>query len=215
MLRILTFLTLLFAIPLALSAPASAQGRERQSDAVLKRLAKNHSFSRLQVTQVADELERQQVVLRHIAARFEAVADRDFTPLLRYPYVWSALRENRMRVVDPNHRLSAAQSKLLEEGYGLLEEEVILSFLDHQLAVFNDALELNEVQMDEVQKALTVDLSQKRMLLSSKDLSAAAFVRKLDSVSDATEKSVLAVLFPEQRKIFNHQLFFNRDRLVG
>lgn len=215
MLRIFTVLTLLFVVPTVFSNSAAAQGRERQADAVLKRLTRTRSFSRNQVTQVANELERQQVFLRRIAARFEAAADRDFTPMLRYPYVWSALRENRSKVLDPRNQLSAAQSKLLAEGYELLEEEVLLSFMDFQLSVFNDALELNEIQMDEVQKLLSIDLAQKRLLLGSKELSAAGFGRKLDAVSDETEKKILAVLFPEQRKTFNHQLFFNRDRLVG
>ena len=172
-------------------------------------------ITRSQVFQVAAELKRQQQFLRDVASRYEAVSLYDFTPLLSYSYVWNALRENRTRLADPRRRLSGAQSKLIVEGYDRLESDVLLLFLDHQLGLLNDALELNELQYQEMQNTLMADLEQKRSLVSSKGIDSRSFATRLAAVSAQTEKKILSILFPEQRRMFHKQIALNRDRLVG
>jgi len=205
----------LLAVAYVLNPPGShAQNRAVISTADLTRrvTARNIHSRNLKL---AAELQRQQKVLQNIAARYEEVSTYDLTPLLKYPYVWSALRENRSRVASPNVRLSTSESRVFKKAYDLLEEDTLMSFLDHQISILNEALELDEAQLAEMQKTLTMDLSNKRALLSNATIGAADFRRRLDQISDATEKRILAILFPEQRKMFDRQLMFERNRLIG
>ena len=202
-------------VPLILIGGAFAQSsRDLRPDAAIKPAGREKG-ARGQSRQVAAELERQQEFLRTVTSRFEAVALHDFTPLLQYSYVWIALRENRMRLERPVGRMSKDQTALLEEGYDALEKEVVTSFGDYQLSILNDVLELNDLQFQDVQKAVDDDLSSRRDLLKTKDLTATDFALKLNVVSANTESRILSILFPEQRKVFDRQLNFNRDRLVG
>jgi len=171
-------------------------------------------IARSQNVKVAAELQRQQKFLQDIAARYEEVSETDLTPLLKFPYVWNALRENRSRIAQPKVRLTVSQSRLFKKAYDLLEEETLLSFLDQQIAILTETLELDETQQADVQKILTMDLSNKRSLLLA-SLGPQDFQRRLDKVSDTTEKSILLMLSEEQRNTFFHQQTFNRDRLVG
>ena len=163
---------------------------------------------------VTAELQRQQKFFQDIAARYEEVSTYDLTPLLKYPYVWSALRENRSRIAQPNAGLTASQSRLFAKAYDLLEEETLFSFLDHQVSILTENLDLDENQQAEIQKILTMDLSNKRSLLSI-SIGQQNFQQRVDKLSDATEKHILAILYPEQRRMFDRQQMFNRNRLVG
>ena len=206
------FLALVAATVLFSNSECLAQESE---ELFLKPAAGRQKLNRSQNRQVAAELERQQEFLRGVSARFEAVANHDFTPLLQYSYVWIALHENRGRMTKSADRMSSEQSKLFAKSYDELEKEVVATFGDFQLSILNDVLELNELQFDAVQKALEADLNSRRGLLKTKELSDRAFAAKLNALSAQTETRILAVLFPEQRKIFDRQVNFNRDRLVG
>ena len=209
MLKIATFV--MFSV-LVCTSPLLAQNEastlERPILNSVAKIARKHDHK------VTAELERQQKFLQDIAARYEEVSTYDLTPLLKYPYVWSALRENRSRVAQPKEKLTAAQSKLFIKAYDLLEEETLLSFLDHQLSILTEALDLDESQQEGMQKILTMDLSNKRVLLAT-FIPSQDFQRRLDKVSDGTEKRILALLYPEQRRMFDRQQVFNRNRLVG
>ena len=180
-----------------------------------KRSATRNRISGAQASHVTSELDRQQKFLNGVASRYEAVSTYDFTPLLSYSYVWNALRENRARLLDPRSPMTPEQSRLLAEGYDLLESDVLLLFLDHQLSVLSETLELTELQSEEVHKTLAEDLSRKQALASAKGIDAKLVGLRIDALSQQTEKKILAILFPEQRKRFEKQLTFNRDRLVG
>jgi hypothetical protein len=178
--------------------------------------SKRHtSLDRARTRQVAVELERQQAFLRGVTSRFEAVAIHDFTPLLQYSYVWTALRDNRVRMAKQARTLTSEQSKLIIYGYDALEKEVVASFGDYQLSILNEVLELNEMQMEEVQKAVEDDLNSRRVLLKSRDIGIAQFTSRVNAISKKTETRILEILFPEQRKRFERELNFTRDRLVG
>ncbi len=175
----------------------------------------HRKITRSQVFQVTAELKRQEKFLRDVASRYEAVCSYEFAPLLNYKYVWNALRENRVRLNGAQRNLTGTQTKLITEGYDQLEADVLLLFLDHQMSLLNDALELNELQYLEMQKALTVDLDQKRALVAKKGINPRLFLNRLDTLSRQAEKKILSILFPEQKKIFHKQMDFTKDRLVG
>ena len=203
-------LSLVFSIVFCIvtTGTLSAQNLERPSpDSVAKLAGKqNHK--------VTAELQLQQQFFQNIAARYAEVSTYDLTPLLKFPYVWNALRENRSRVLQPKAGLTSSQSRLFLKTYDLLEEETLLSFLDQQISLLTETLELDEAQQQEVQKSLTMDLTNKRSLLEA-TVGPEDFRRRLDKVSDATEKHILAVLSPEQRRMFARQQTFNRNRMVG
>jgi hypothetical protein len=167
-----------------------------------------------QNVKVNAELQRQQKFLQDIAARYEEVSAFDLTPLLKFPYVWNALRENRARVALLKSELTAAQLRQFKKAYDLLEEETLFSFLDQQLNLLTDTLELDEAQQEQVLKILTMDLSNKRSLLLM-SVGPEEFRRRLDGLSDAAEKRILAFLYPEQRKMFDRQQMLNRNRMIG
>jgi hypothetical protein len=164
---------------------------------------------------VTAELEREEKFLGDIAARYEEISDHDLTPLLKYAYVWNALRENRLRIAERNHHLTASQSRVFKLAYNQLEENTLQSFLDQQIRLLIEALDLDQIQLNDVQNLLTVDLSNKRKLMSDSRVAEVQFRLRLDQISDATERDILAILTPEQRKMFDRRLNFNRDRLVG
>jgi len=170
--------------------------------------------TRGQNVKVTAELQRQQKFFLDIAARYEEVSTYDLTPLLKFPYVWNALRENRSQVLQPKAGLTVAQSRLFLKAYDLLEEETLLSFLDQQINLLTETLELDEAQQEQVQKILTIDLTNKRTLLAA-FVGPQDFQRRLDKCSDVTEKHILAILYPEQRTMFDRQQMFNRNRLIG
>ena len=180
-----------------------------------KRSAARNRVSRAQAFRVTSELTRQQKFLNGVASRYEAVSAYDFTPLLNYSYVWNALRENRARLGDPRRGMTPDQSRLLADGYDLLESDILLLFLDHQLSVLTETLELTEMQSEEVHKTLAEDLGGKQALVAAKGIDAKLFGLRINALSQQTEKKILAILFPEQRKKFEKQLTFNKDRLVG
>jgi hypothetical protein len=180
-----------------------------------KRSATRSWISRAQAFHVTSELNRQQKFLNGVASRYEAVSAYDFTPLLNYSYVWNALRENRARLGDPRRRMTPDQSRLLADGYDLLESDILLLFLDHQLNVLTETLELTEMQSEEVHKTLAEDLSGKQALVAAKGINAKLFGLRINALSQQTEKKILSILYPEQRKKFEKQVTFNKDRLVG
>lgn len=200
------FIALQLLLPISTAAQSSVRPRK---------IGSAHSDTRTQNRQVAVELERQQRFLRKVTARFEAVASQDVTPLLKYSYVWNALRENRDQLSVVERRLSTDQSKLLAKSYDALEKEVVATFGDHQLAILNEVLELNEIQFEEIQKAVEDDLNSRRDLLKTMGMSSSEFVKRLTAISTKTETQIIAALFPEQRKNFQRQVDFNRDRLIG
>lgn len=196
----------LLAVSLFVSVSVLAQSHNNVT-------GRRHSLTTPQSPQVRVELERQQKFLRGITSRYESFAANDFTPLLRYRYVWNALRENRARLADPKSEV--ATSDTFKKGYEALERDVLMTFLDHQLGILSEALDLNDVQLDDVRNALIADLAGKRLLLSSKTLTDEGFARKLSDLSEQTEKKIVSVLFADQRKQFYQQMYFKRDRLVG
>ena len=209
--------SLLFIAILLLFAPtAFAQYvRDQHEYATSRPRAPRSTISRSHARQVTVELNRQQKFLRDVASRYEAVSEYDFTPLLSYSYVWIALRENRDRLADPQGRLTPAQSELLRTGYDLLETDILLLFLDHQLSVLSETLELNELQNEAMHKTLTDDLNQRQALVSSKGIDRKMFGQRINALSQQTEKKILSILFPEQRKKFEKQLTLSKDRLIA
>jgi hypothetical protein len=163
---------------------------------------------------VTAELQRQQKFFEAIAARYEEISTYDLTPLLKYPYFWNALRENRESAAQPKAHLTPSQLRQFRKAYDLLEEETLLSFLDQQLSLLTESLELDEAQQGETQKVLTIDITNKRSLLLA-SIGPKDFQHRLDNISGATEKHILAILYPEQRRLFDQQQMFNRNRLVG
>ena len=184
-------------------------------DAASKAPTPRSRLSRSHARQVTVELNRQQKFLRDVASRYEAVSEYDFTPLLSYSYVWIALRENRDRLADPQRRLTPAQSELVRSAYDLLETDVLLLFLDHQLTVLSETLELSELQNEAMHKTLTDDLNQRQALVSSKGIDGKMFGQRINALSQQTEKKILSILFPEQRKKFEKQLTLSKDRLIA
>jgi hypothetical protein len=205
-------LTIVFAATVSFGQNAGSVRSSQKTRVTSKR---NATLDRTQNRQVATELARQQAFLRNVTSRFEAVAIHDFTPLLQYSYVWTALRENRVRVAKHVRSMKAEQSRLITNGYDSLEKEVVASFGDYQLSILNEVLELNEMQMEDVQKAVEDDLNARRVLLKSKDIGIAQFASRVNAISKKTETRILEILFPEQRKRFDRETNFARDRLVG
>ena len=164
---------------------------------------------------VTAELTRQQKFLRDVASRYEAVANYDFAPLLKYSYVWTALRENREKLERSSPALPLDQAKLFRRAYDQLETDVVMSFLDHQLSILNESLELDDTQTDQLQKVLTMDVGRRRLLLADRSLTAAQFVQKIADVSESTERAIVALLTPEQTNRFEQQMNANRDRLIA
>jgi hypothetical protein len=178
-------------------------------------LKRHKPFDRTRNRRVVNELQRQQEFLRGVTSRFEAVALHDVTPLLQYPYVWTALHDNRSRMAKQVRKMTPDQSKQITKGYEVLESEVVASFGDYQLTILSEVLELNEAQLDDVQKAVQEDLDARKALLKNRELSLAEFTGRLNAISRKTEERIRATLFPEQQKRFEHEINFNRDRLVG
>lgn len=164
---------------------------------------------------VAKELDRQRLFLQNVTSRYEAVSLNEFTPYLSYTYVWKALKENRDHLSHQRRGLTVAQFAAVKKGSEMLEQDVLMEFVDQQLSVFSDELGLNTIQTDEVEKLLTQDLKLKRSLLSAPGVSDYVFSQRITALSDATEKRILEILFPEQRERFIRQVRFSRDRLVG
>lgn len=176
---------------------------------------RHKSFDRARSRRVVNELQRQQEFLRGVTSRFEAVALHDVTPLLQYSYVWTALHDNRARIAKQARKMTADQSKQITRGYDVLEKEVVGSFGDYQLSILNEVLELNEMQLDDVQRAVQEDLNARRTLLKMRDLRLTEFTERINAISRKTEGRIRAILFPDQQKRFERELNFNRDRLVG
>ena len=212
MLKISRFVALSVAVFVVGTSALNAQNRslnlERPTPSKIAKIASKPNVK------VTAELQRQQKFFEAIAARYEEVSTYDLTPLLKFPYVWNALRENRASVAQPNAQLTPSQSRLFRKAYDLLEEETLLSFLDQQLNLLTESLELDEAQQEGMQNILTIDLTNKRSLLSAA-VGPKDFQHRLDSISGATEKHILAILSPEQRRMFDRQQMFNRNRLVG
>jgi hypothetical protein len=208
------FLALFLALQLA-AAATDAQSAPRSVKAPVTKPPSKRATNTRQSKVVAAELEREQRFLRDVTSRFESVASHDITPLLRYSYVWSALRENRIKLASANTNLDPSQMKLFAASYDKLEKEVVATFGDRQLSILNDVLELNDQQFQDIQKAVEDDLSSRRDLLKMKSLPASDFASRVRKISAATEKAILGVLFPEQRRTFQKQLNFSHDRLVG
>jgi hypothetical protein len=112
-------------------------------------------------------------------------------------------------------KMTADQSRQITKGYEVLENEVVASFGDYQLTILSEVLELNEAQLDDVQKAVQEDLDARKALLKNRKLSLAEFTGRLNAISRKTEERIRATLFPEQQKRFEHEINFNRDRLIG
>ncbi|HKP67832.1 MAG TPA: hypothetical protein VJV05_01030 [Pyrinomonadaceae bacterium] len=166
-------------------------------------------------TAVVTQLDRQRIFLQKVTSRYEAVSINEFTPYFSYAYVWKALRENRDQLAREARHLTAVQFAAVKNGYDLLERDVLFQFVDQQSGVFSSELDLNEVQTVEVEKLLLIDLKKKRSLLSAQGLNEVSFAQRVMELSDATERQILAILFPEQRERFRRQVSFSRNRLVG
>lgn len=212
--------SLLRSLPLIALAvvllPSGLLGQDANKSRNSRLTSTRHKVTdRARSRRVTSELQRQQEFLRDVTARFEAVASHDFTPLFQYSYVWTALKDNRDQIAKQVKTLTPEQSTQITKGYDELEKEVVALFGDHQLGILNGVLELNEQQVEDVQKAVEDDLNARRVLLKTKDMTLKEFALKVDSISDKTETRILALLFPEQRKRFDRELNFTRDRLLG
>lgn len=195
--------------------PALSLAQDLNTARPSHRSSRKKPFDRARNRRVVNELQRQQEFLRGVTSRFEAVALHDVTPLLQYSYVWTALHDNRARMARQVRKMTGDQSKQITKGYEELESEVIASFGDYQLTILSEVLELNETQLDEVQKAVQDDLNARRALVKAKALRPAEFTERLNAISRKTEERIRAALFPEQQKRFEREINFNRDRLVG
>ena len=196
-----------FAIALSFSIGVSAQSKSAPR--------RKHATSTARNAIVARELDRQRLFLQNVTSRYEAVSVNEFTPYLSYAYVWKALKENRDQLSRQRRGLTSAQFAAVKKGYEMLEQDVLLEFVDQQLSVLSNELDLNGIQTDDVEKLLTQDLKQKRSLLSAPGIDVFVFSQRVTALSDTTEKRILEILFPEQREKFIRQLRFSRDRLVG
>ena len=209
-------LTVALAISFILSTGMLAQSRRAsQTDTTIKQLTRGKNASRRPDFNLSIELRRQQRFLSDVATRYEAVSVHDLTPQFSYTYVWNALRENRTRLVDPRRRLKPDQVILVREAYELLETDVVLRFLEHQLGRFDETLQLDESQYGQVEKILTNDLQQKRALLSVRGIDSRQFLQRLQIISSGSEKNILLILSAEQRKNFYKQIDLTRARLVA
>ena len=166
-------------------------------------------------TAVVTELDRQRLFLQKVTSRYEAVSINEFTPYFSYTYVWKALKENRDHLSRQAKVLTPAQFSAVKKGYDMLEADVLRQFVDQQTNVLISELELNEVQINEVEKLLGEDLTIKRSLLSATGHSLETFAERVTAISDSTQRKIVALLFPEQRDEFQRELTFSRDRLVG
>jgi hypothetical protein len=206
----------LFVAAHLLPQTISAQSELKRTNRSLPTKSSNaKSLRAFEKQRVNAELERQQRFLRDVTSRFEAVALNDITPLLEYSYIWMALRDNRERMGRSGRSLTATQSKLVADGYDKLEKEVVATFGDHQLSILNEVLELNDQQLQDIQMIVEDDLNSRRDLLKTKGLSPRDFANRVSAISKGTETRILGALSPAQRKVFDRQLNFNRDRLVG
>jgi hypothetical protein len=202
------------AVLVALSAePISAQNSSARHGAA--KIRQPPAAAAAKSFQITSELKQQQKFLRDVATRYEAVSVYDFIPLLSYTYVWNALREHRIALADPRRGLKPDQAELIREGYELLESDVVLRFLDHQLGMLDETLQLDEAQYEQIEKVLSADLAQKRALLATKGINSKLFLQRIHMISHESEKNVLTVLTEEQRTIFHKQIVLTRDRLVG
>ena len=195
------------AIALLFSFDSSAQSKSTRRQKPATATSRN--------AVVAKELDRQRLFLQNVTSRYEAVSVTEFTPYLSYAYIWKALKENRDHLSRERNGLTAAQFAAVKKGYEMLEQDVLLEFVDQQLSVLCDELGLNTIQTDEVEKLLAQDLKRKQSLLSARGLSEYLFSQRVTDLSEATEKRILEILFPEQRERFSRQVRFNKDRLVG
>lgn len=192
------------AIALFFSFSISAQSKRVSSDRQAQRSAL-----------VTAELDRQRLFLMNMTSRYDSVAVSEFTPYFSYSYVWRALKENRDQLSQQRKGLTAPQFAEVEKCYSMLERDVLQQFVDQQLSVFDDELDLNDVQTDEIGKLLNQDLKRKRSLLSTVGLTDREFTDSVAASSEATEKQILNLLFPEQKEKFRQQVNFSRDRFVG
>ena len=199
-----------FAFPviaLLFSFDTSAQSRSISS--------RTHPTAATRNAVVATELDRQRLFLQNVTSRYEAKSATEFTPYLSYTYIWKALKENRDHLSRQRHALTIDEFAAVKKGYEMLEHDVLMQFVDLQVSVFSDELELNSIQTEEMEKVLIQDLNQKKTLLAATGLSPDIFEQRVAALSDATEKRILARLFPEQRSRFNEQIQFSRNRMVG
>ena len=202
----------LIALPLLLVSTSYAQRTPRplhSSD------SRRPAYSRTPTKQVTVELQRQQEFLQAVTSRFEAVAVHDFTPLLQYSYVWNALHDNRAGIATKIRYMPIAEAKLITQGYDDMEKEAIARFGDFQLEILKGVLDLNEIQLDEVQRAVEDDLIARRLLLITRGVGGGEFADGIRAISGKTEKRILNLLSPEQKRQFEREMNFARDRLVG
>ncbi len=164
---------------------------------------------------VMNELDRQRLFLQKVTSRYEAVSVNEFTPYLSYGYIWKALKENREQLSGEMKRFTPAQSVAVKKGYEMLEEDVLRQFVDQQFNVLIAELDLNDVQVNEIEKFLASDLKLKRSLLSASGHTVQTFAERIESISDETEKRILSILFPEQREKFREEVNFSRNKFVG
>lgn len=164
---------------------------------------------------VIRELDRQRSFLQKVTSRYEAVSINEFTPYLSYTYIWKALKENRDQLRRQAKGLTPAQFTAVKKGYAMLEQDVLQEFVDQQLSVFASGLDLNEVQTEGIGKLLSRDLKEKQTLLSAPGLTQQRFIQRITTLSEATEKQILSILFPEQVERFHREVRFNRDKLTG
>ena len=195
------------AIALFFSADLHAQSRPTR----VKRTAAVTSRN----SAVMNELDRQRLFLQKVTSRYEAVSINEFTPYLSYGYIWKALKENREQLKREMKRLTPSQSAAVKKGYEMLEEDVLRQFVDQQFNVLISELDLNEVQISEIEKLLGNDLKHKRSLLSATGHTPQTFAERIETISDATEKRIISILFPEQRERFRQEVSFSRNKFVG
>lgn len=202
----------LIALPLLFVSTSHAQRTPRSMrSSESRRLTSSHVPNE----QVSIELQRQREFLRAVTSRFEAVAVHDVTPLLQYSYVWNALHDNRAQIATIVKYMPPAEARLISLGYDEMEKEAMAKFGDFQLEILSGVLDLDETQVNEVGRAVEDDLIARRLLLITKGVDAGEFANKIRTISVNTEKRILKVLSPEQLRLFDREINFARDRLVG
>lgn len=178
-------------IPTAGSAQYARNRSRRSKNAAAEKKRSLHRLS--------PELRKHTALLQRALARYLSSGD-TFTPYLTSHQFWLELRSSR--VGSGPGRRSRQELEVLLRAYRELETDIERIMLDDQLALFGDALELNEVQYERIDAILRKDSEKKFRLLATRGNADASFLQELSTISGESEEMVRKVLFPEQLQIY-------------
>ena len=150
---------------------------------------------------MSTELRQHTALLQRALSRYLTSGD-SLTPYLTSHQFWLEIRASRVKSYGNTNRRSRRDVLLLWQAYRDLEKDVERIMLDDQLALFGDALDLNEVQYERIGAILTKDADAKFNLLSAGGTTDASFLQSVAKISSDSEAMIREVLFPEQRQMY-------------